>query len=63
MNGLAAVMMVLVVVLGIPFVLWWWKLADKWADDESRKRPGPAPRKKPSADAPTTGSERPRDSA
>lgn len=27
----------LVVVIGIPFTLWWWKLADKWADREHKR--------------------------
>lgn len=27
----------LVVVLGIPFTLWWWKQADKWADKEHKR--------------------------
>jgi hypothetical protein len=29
--------MILVVVIGIPFTLWWWKQADKWADAEHRR--------------------------
>ena len=31
------VICVLVVVLGVPFTLWWWKQADKWADAEHRR--------------------------
>ena len=31
------VSMVAVVVIGVPFVIWWWKLADRWADAESRR--------------------------
>jgi hypothetical protein len=31
------VVMVLVVVLGVPFTLWWWKQADKWADSEHKR--------------------------
>lgn len=27
----------LVVVVGIPFTLWWWKVADKWADAEHKR--------------------------
>jgi cytoskeletal protein RodZ len=27
----------LVAVIGIPFTLWWWKIADKWADAEKRR--------------------------
>lgn len=29
--------MALVVVIGIPFTLWWWKLADRWADSEHKR--------------------------
>lgn len=38
-----------VIVLGVPFLLVWWKLADRWADEEhkrfrgARKPEGPAP--------------------
>ena len=31
------VVMVLVVVLGVPFTLWWWRQADKWADHEHKR--------------------------
>jgi len=31
------VSMVLVVVIGVPFILWWWKIADRWADEEARR--------------------------
>jgi len=31
------VICVLVVVVGIPFTLWWWKLADRWADAEHKR--------------------------
>jgi hypothetical protein len=31
------IIMVLVVVIGIPFTLWWWKQADRWADAEHRR--------------------------
>lgn len=27
----------LVAIIGIPFTLWWWKIADKWADAEKRR--------------------------
>ncbi|MGD9789900.1 MAG: hypothetical protein AB7Q00_03450 [Phycisphaerales bacterium] len=27
----------LILLLGVPFTLWWWKLADKWADAEHRR--------------------------
>ena len=23
--------------VGIPFCLWWWRMADKWADEEKRR--------------------------
>lgn len=29
--------LVLVVLLGPPFTLWWWKLGDKWADGEHKR--------------------------
>ncbi len=28
---------VLVVVIGVPFTLWWWRVADQWADAEHRR--------------------------
>lgn len=31
------VVMVLVVGVGVPFVLWWWRQADKWADAEHKR--------------------------
>ncbi len=31
------VVCVLVVVLGIPLTLWYWKQADKWADAEHKR--------------------------
>jgi hypothetical protein len=31
------VLMVAVVVVGVPFTLWWWKQADKWADVEHKR--------------------------
>lgn len=35
--------MVLVVVLGVPFTLWWWKLADSWLPSHHRRfAPPPA---------------------
>ncbi len=27
----------LVVVVGIPFTLWWWRTADQWADAEEKR--------------------------
>lgn len=23
--------------MGVPFTLWWWRLADKWADAEHKR--------------------------
>jgi hypothetical protein len=31
------IVMALIVLIGVPVTLWWWKQADKWADHE-RKR-------------------------
>ena len=31
------IIMALVVLLGVPFTLWWWKQADKWANAENRR--------------------------
>jgi hypothetical protein len=31
------IVIILVIVLGIPFTLWWWKYADKWADSEHKR--------------------------
>jgi hypothetical protein len=28
---------VVVLALGIPFVLVWWRIADRWADDEHKR--------------------------
>ncbi|MBK7403112.1 MAG: hypothetical protein IPJ41_00415 [Phycisphaerales bacterium] len=38
----------LVILLGVPFVLIWWRIADRWADDKHKrfappKDAGPAP--------------------
>lgn len=33
----AYVIMALCVLLGVPFTLWWWREADKWADAEHRR--------------------------
>lgn len=27
----------LVIFIGVPFTLWWWRLADKWADAEHKR--------------------------
>jgi hypothetical protein len=38
------IIIALVVVLGVPFTLWWWRDADKWADAEHRRfKPKPTP--------------------
>jgi len=29
--------MALIVIFGIPFTLWWWKIADQWADAEHKR--------------------------
>lgn len=31
------IVMVLVVAIGIPFTLWWWRIADRWADTEHKR--------------------------
>lgn len=32
-------------VLGVPFTLWWWKIADRWADAEHKRfKPKPKPK-------------------
>jgi hypothetical protein len=33
----AYVIMALCVILGVPFTLWWWREADKWADAEHKR--------------------------
>jgi len=47
MTG-AVITAVLVLVVGVPFLLLWWKIADSWADSEHKRfkthQPqGPAP--------------------
>jgi hypothetical protein len=46
MTG-AIVWAVVVLALGVPFVLIWWRVADRWADDEHKRfrasESGPAP--------------------
>lgn len=37
LNTLMWILMALVVLAGIPFTLWWWKLADRWADAEHKR--------------------------
>lgn len=36
MNALIIVL-VLIFLVGIPFTLWWWKMADRWADAEHKR--------------------------
>lgn len=39
-----AIVLILIFVVGVPFTLWWWKMADRWADTEHKrfKPRGPA---------------------
>lgn len=35
----------LIIVIGVPFVLYWWKFADRWAAEEHKRfgrKPGPS---------------------
>ncbi len=34
-------LMAATVLVGIPFTLWWWKQADKWADAEHKRFKAP----------------------
>lgn len=37
----------LIVLLGVPFTLWWWRKADQWADAEHRRfKPRPETRER-----------------
>lgn len=31
------ILAVLIAVLGVPFTLWWWKIGDRWADEEHKR--------------------------
>ncbi len=31
------IIMALIVMIGVPVTLWWWKQADKWADAEHKR--------------------------
>lgn len=31
------IVLVLIIVVGVPFTLWWWKKADRWADAEHKR--------------------------
>lgn len=33
------VVMALIVIIGVPVTLYWWKQADKWADSEHKRFP------------------------
>ncbi len=51
-----------VIVVGIPFMLIWWKIADTWADSEhkrfkSREHKGPEPQVVSRSAVETTGDE------
>lgn len=37
MGTFGWVVIALILLLGVPFTLWWWKEADKWADKEHRR--------------------------
>jgi hypothetical protein len=46
------VVMALIVVIGVPVTLWWWKQADKWAGQEHADRstpPAPSQKRPPTA--------------
>lgn len=50
-RGIMIAVILIVLVGGVVFTLWWWKLADRWANAEHRRfrrqglRPGGEPRK------------------
>lgn len=37
LSPLVWVIMALIIIIGIPFTLWWWKVADQWADSEHKR--------------------------
>ncbi len=37
------IIVILTALLGPPFVLWWWKFADRWADAEHKRFKPKAP--------------------
>lgn len=37
MDPALLIVLVLIFVIGIPFTLWWWKMADRWADAEHKR--------------------------
>ncbi|TVQ62052.1 MAG: hypothetical protein EA378_06195 [Phycisphaerales bacterium] len=38
MNALIVGALIVVVALTIPFLLMWWRVADKWAESEQQRR-------------------------
>lgn len=43
------IIMALIVMIGVPVTLWWWKQADKWADAEHKRFHEKAEDARPSA--------------
>lgn len=37
MDYALVIVLVLIFAVGIPFTLWWWKMADRWADAEHKR--------------------------
>ncbi|MFA6045930.1 MAG: hypothetical protein WC718_13185 [Phycisphaerales bacterium] len=37
LSPLVWAVMALIIIIGIPFTLWWWKVADQWADSEHKR--------------------------
>lgn len=37
LSPLVWAIMALIIIIGVPFTLWWWKVADKWADSEHKR--------------------------
>jgi hypothetical protein len=56
---------ILIFVVGVPFTLWWWRHADRWADAEQKRfksKPPPEPIEKiviPSSGSAGEGTSRP----
>lgn len=50
-RGIMITVLLIVLVGGVVFTLWWWRLADRWANAENRRfkkaglRPGEEPKK------------------
>ncbi|MBI1190132.1 MAG: hypothetical protein GC200_05550 [Tepidisphaera sp.] len=52
--------MALIVIFGIPFTLWWWKIADQWADAEHKRfKPKTDTRERIQIKSPTSASSKP----